>query len=164
MLAELRRRNPIKTAERSDRSVQFINNEQLGRVLTQWMRNSTRPDRELPVHLYGYHQPRQLPGKPKPKEKRERCKLYDLRHAWALRARETTTWSTSLKAQAMGHSEAVHARRYLVEERAEHRRQGLLQLVAHDEGRTSTSPSASGTEAISPEILALARQLAALKG
>ena len=118
------------------------------------------------MHLYGYHQPRQLPGKPKPKEKRERCTPYDLRHAWALRARETTTWSTSLKAQAMGHSEAVHARRYLVEERAEHRRQGLLQLVAQDEGRTSATASASPTaaEGISPEILALARQLAALKG
>ena len=166
MLAELRRRKPIKTVERADGTVQFINNEQLGRVLTHWMRNSGRPDRELPVHLYGYHQPRQLPGKPKPKEKRERCKLYDLRHAWALRARETTTWSTSLKAQAMGHSEAVHARRYLVEERAEHRRQGLLQLVAQDEGRTSATASASPTaaEGISPEILALARQLAALKG
>lgn len=178
MLAELRRRYPIKTVECSDGTVQFINNEQLGRVLTHWMRNSARPDRELPVHLYGYHQPRQLPGKPKPKEKRERCKVYDLRHAWALRARETTTWSTSLKAQAMGHSEAVHARRYLVEERAEHRRQGLLQLVAQDEGRTTTSTSAgngsasasatavasvSATEAISPEILALARQLVALK-
>ena len=47
---------------------------------------------------------------------RDRCKVYDLRHAWALRARETTTWSTALKAMAMGHSEAVHARRYLLEE------------------------------------------------
>ena len=158
MLAELRGRYPIKTAERADGTVQFVNNEELGRVLTHWMKNTGRPDRELPVHLFGYHQPRQLPGKPKPREKRERCKLYDLRHAWALRARETTTWSTSLKAQAMGHSEAVHARRYLVEERAEHRRQGLLQLVAQAEGRKETQA------VITPEILALAQQLAALQG
>ncbi len=91
-------------------------------------------------------------------EKLERCKAYDLRHAWALLARETTTWPTSLKAQAMGHSEAVHPRSYLVEERAEHRRQGLLQLVAQAEGHNG-APTA-----ITPEILALARQLASMQG
>ena len=65
-----------------------------------------------------------------------RCKAYDLRHAWAIRARETTTWSTSLKAQAMGHSEAIHARRYLVEQTAEQLERGMALQKALDEGRS----------------------------
>jgi hypothetical protein len=166
MLAALRQRHRIKTADASDGGIQFWNNADLGRIVVHWMRHDAKPQGEIATKLLGWHQPRRVPGRRSPRPLQGRCKAYDLRHAWAIRARETTTWSTALKAQAMGHSEAVHARRYLVEERAEHRRQGLLQLVAHDEGRTNASASAtaSGTEAISPEIIALARQLAALKG
>ncbi|MFI0402967.1 MAG: hypothetical protein ACH34U_08650, partial [Cyanobium sp.] len=138
MLAELRRRHPIKTAERADGSVQFFNNSDLAIVLAHWLRNRGREDREITVKFFGYHQPRQLPGKPKPKAKRERCKLYDLRHAWALRAKATTTWSTAVKAASMGHSEAVHASRYLVEEQAEHKLAHLLQRKALDEGRSAS--------------------------
>lgn len=114
-LAELRHRYPIKTANAADGSLQFWNNTELGRVVVHWLRNGGREDRELPIKLYGYHQPRHIPGRPKPSPLRERCKCYDLRHAWAIRARETTTWSTTLKAASMGHSEAIHAKRYLAE-------------------------------------------------
>ncbi len=119
------------------------------------------------MKLFGYHQPRQLPGKPKPKAKRERCKLYDLRHAWALRAKATTTWSTAVKAASMGHSEAVHANRYLVEEQAEHKLAHLLQRKALDEGR-SASPMETVPvirevtrlpDGVTPELIELARKL-----
>jgi hypothetical protein len=141
MLDELRQRYPVRTTERADGGLQFHNNESLSRVLSHWFRNSAREDRELPVKLYGWHQPRQIPGRPRPRAIRERCKVYDLRHAWALRARETTTWSTTLKAMAMGHSEAVHTRRYLVEEQALHRLEGMNRLLALDEGREHVAPA-----------------------
>ncbi len=175
MLEQLRQRFPICTSERSDVGLQFHNNESLSRVLSHWFRNSAREDRELPVKLYGWHQPRQVPGRPKPKAKRERCKVYDLRHAWALRAKETTTWSTTLKALAMGHSEAVHTRRYLVEEQAMHRLEGMNRLLALDEGRehvaaprrrssrqiAPTPPPPVLPDGITPELIAMARKLKA---
>ncbi len=181
MLAELRRRHPIKTAERSDGTVQFFNNGQLAVVLAHWLRNRGREDREIPVKLFGYHQPPHLPGKPKPRAKRDRCKLYDLRHAWALRAKATTTWSTTVKAASMGHSEAVHASRYLVEERAEHKLSHLLRQRALDEGQGGVKeaggsvlsaaqlPQARSTKGapaalpagVTPELIDLARKLRA---
>lgn len=167
MLAELRRRHPIKTTERPDGTVQFFNNGELAIVLAHWLRNKGREDREIPVKLFGYHQPRPLPGKPKPKAKRERCKLYDLRHAWALRAKATTTWSTAVKAASMGHSEAVHASRYLVEEQAEHKLAHLLQRRALDEGRPHAEASPAPVvrevtrlpDGVTPELIELARKL-----
>lgn len=173
MLAELRRRHPVKTAMRADGTVQFFNNGELSIVLAHWLRNRGREDREIPVKLFGYHQPRQLPGKPKSKAKRNRCKLYDLRHAWALRAKATTTWSTAVKATSMGHSEAVHASRYLVEERAEHKLAHLLRQRDLDEGRNPEArdagapvTSAAGVTPALPagvtrELIALARKLQA---
>jgi hypothetical protein len=180
MLETLRQRYPIRTSESSDGALQFHNNESLSRVLSHWFRNSAREDRELPVKLYGWHQPRQVPGRPKPTARQERCKVYDLRHAWALRAKETTTWSTTLKAMAMGHSEAVHTRRYLVEEQALHRLEGMNRLLALDEGRehvaaprrrslrrTAPAPSALPTpppalpDGITPELIEMARKLKA---
>lgn len=173
MLAELRRRHPVKTAMRADGTVQFFNNGELSIHLAHWLRNRGREDREIPVKLYGYHQPRQLPGKPKPKAKRDRCKLYDLRHAWALRAKATTTWSTAVKAASMGHSEAVHASRYLVEERAEHKLAHLLRQRDLDEGRNperrdAGAPATAAARVtpalpagVTPELIALARKLQA---
>ena len=173
MLAELRRRHPVKTAVRDDGTVQFFNNGELSVYLAHWLRNRGREDRELPIKLFGYHQPRQLPGKPKPKAKRDRCKLYDLRHAWALRAKATTTWSTAVKAASMGHSEAVHASRYLIEERAEHKLAHLLRQRDLDEGRnpeqrTVGAPAIPAAEAkpalpvgVTPELIELARKLQA---
>ncbi len=84
MLDQLRRSHSIRTTERPDGVLQFHNNEALSRVLSHWFRNSAREDRELPVKLYGWHQPRPIPGRPKPKAIRDRCKVDDLRHAWAL--------------------------------------------------------------------------------
>jgi hypothetical protein len=114
-----------------------------------------------------------------------RCKAYDLRHAWAIRARETTTWSTALKAQAMGHSEVIHARRYLVEQTAQQIERGMALQKALDEGQrpalpvapaaplpavaipmpelaSPAAPAAGLTEEVTPELLNLARQLMAL--
>jgi hypothetical protein len=182
MLEQLRRSHPILTTERPDGMLQFHNNEALSRVLSHWFRNSAREDRELPVKLYGWHQPRAIPGRPKPKAIQDRCKVYDLRHAWALRAKETTTWSTTLKAMAMGHSEAVHTRRYLVEEQALHRLEGMNRLLALDEGGvhipthrrrgaqrlTSAEPAAPAPrqapalpDGITPELIEMARKLKA---
>jgi hypothetical protein len=182
MLDQLRRSHPIRTTDRPDGVLQFHNNEGLSRVLSHWFRNSAREDRELPVKLYGWHQPRAIPGRPKPRAIRDRCKVYDLRHAWALRAKETTTWSTALKAMAMGHSEAVHTRGYLVEEQALHRLEGMNRLLALDEGRShipaprrrgaqrvaSVSPAASGPapapalpDEVTPELIEMARKLRA---
>ena len=183
MLDQLRRSHQIRTRERHDGLLQFHNNEALSRVLSHWFRNSAREDRELPVKLYGWHQPRGIPGRPKPKAIRDRCKVYDLRHAWALRAKETTTWSTTLKAMAMGHSEAVHIRRYLVEEQAPHRLEGMNRLLlALDEGGvhiptprrrgtqrlTSAAPVAPAPrpaavlpDGVTPELIEMARKLKA---
>ena len=167
MLDELRRRHPVKTVERSDRTVQFFNNSDLSIVLAHWLRNRGREDREIPLKLFGYHQPRQLPGKPKPRAKRDRCKLYDLRHAWALRAKATTTWSTAVKSASMGHSEAVHANRYLAEEQAEHKLANLLSRRALDEGRSMGGAMSAPVirevtrlpEGVTPELIELARKL-----
>lgn len=177
MLGELRRRFPLKVTERADGTLQFHNNGDLGRTLTHWFRNTAREELELPVKLYGWHEPRPIPGRPKPRPIKGRCRVYDLRHAWALRARETTTWSTALKAMAMGHSEAVHEARYLVEERAMHRLEGMKRQLALDEGRVHTPqplrpnrisrPSlAAASEPrlppdITPDLVELARKLKA---
>lgn len=179
MLEELRRRHPIKTAERPDGSVQFFNNGQLAVVLAHWLRNRGREDREIPIKIFGYHQPPHLPGRPKPRAKRDRCKLYDLRHAWALRAKATTTWSTAVKAASMGHSEAVHGSRYLVEEQAEHKLSHLLRRRALDEGvaekghrpapqplrapvdRPAAPAPTSLPPGVTPELIDLARKLRA---
>lgn len=170
MLEELRRRHPVRTAEQADGTVQFFNNGALAIVLAHWLRNGGREDREIPVKLFGYHQPRQLPGQPRPRSRRERCRLYDLRHAWALRAKATTTWSTAVKASSMGHSEAVHASRYLVEEQAAHKLAHLLRRRDLDEGVQAerSAPVAKAVdvreverlpEGVTPELIELARKL-----
>ncbi|MCP9917719.1 hypothetical protein [Cyanobium sp. ATX 6F1] len=163
MLKELRKRYPVKAAEAADGTLQFWNNSDLGRIVAHWLKNSGREDREIPVKLYGSHQPRSVPGKTKPKARRGRCKAYDLRHAWAIRAREMTTWSTSLKASSMGHSEAIHAKRYLAELTAEQMEQGMVRQKALDEGAQRPSRESLNLEGITPEILARARAMAALK-
>jgi integrase len=185
MLAELRRRYPIRTAEASDGSVQFWNNAALGRVVVHWLRHATKPAGEIKAKLLGWHHPRSLPGRPQPPPVQGRCKAYDLRHAWAIRARETTTWSTALKAQAMGHSEVIHARRYLVEQTAQQIERGMALQKALDEGQrpalpvapaaplpavaiplpelaSPAAPAAGLPEEVTPELLNLARQLMAL--
>ena len=81
----------------------------------------------------------------------------------------------------MGHSEAIHARRYLVEQTAEQLERGMALQKALDEGRavpaepdhaspvtTAASQKAPAEQAlpegITPELLEIARQLLAIKG
>lgn len=165
MLEALRRRHPIRIAEASDGGVQVWNNADLGRVVVHWLRNTAKPSREIGPKLLGWHQPPHLPGRRAPKAVQGRCRPYDLRHAWAIRARETTTWSTRLKAQAMGHSEAIHARRYLVEQTAQQVERGMVLQKALDEGRPQERPMVVSAlpEGVTPELIALARQLIELK-
>jgi integrase len=54
-------------------------------------------------------------GGRKAQKRKERCVPYDLRHAYAIRARECTTWSYADVAAVMGHSPEVHRRTYLPE-------------------------------------------------
>jgi hypothetical protein len=128
-------RYPIRTAEASDGSVQFWNNAALGRVVVHWLRHATKPGGEIKAKLLGGHHPRSLPGRPQPPPVQGRCKAYDLSHAWPIRARESTTWWTALKPQAMGHSEVIHARRYLVEQTAQQIERGIALQKALDEGQ-----------------------------
>jgi len=48
-------------------------------------------------------------------KRKEPCAPYDLRHACAIRARETTAWNYADVAAVMGHSPEVHRRTYLSE-------------------------------------------------
>jgi hypothetical protein len=67
----------------------------------------------------------------------------------------------------MGHSEAVHASRYLAEEQAEHKLANLLQRRARDEGRSVTTQAVEPVirevtrlpEGVTPELIELARKL-----
>lgn len=188
MLSELRRRHPIRTAEAPDGSLQFWNNARLGREVVHRLRYSSKPYLEIKNKLLGWHQPRGVPGRRQPPPIQGRCKAYDLRHAWAIRAREMTTWSTALKAQAMGHSETIHARRYLVEQTALQIERGMALQKALDEGQVqpqgperlmvenlappapAAAPAVDASAAatlqadVTPELLQLARQLMALSG
>lgn len=154
MLALLRKRYPIKTATARDGSLQCFNNGDLGRVVTHWFNHRGHRSSEIPHKLLGEHKPRALPGQKDPAPIQGRCTPYDLRHAWAIRARENTTWSTTLKAQAMGHSEAIHDSTYLAGLTAAQKEQGMALRKAHDEGHrhpeatlplpTLTIPAPSG--------------------
>lgn len=82
----------------------------------------------------------------------------------------------------MGHSEAVHTRRYLVEEQALHRLEGMNRLLALDEGRehvatprrrslrrlapaqsTVPTPPPALPAGITPELIEMARKLRAAR-
>jgi integrase len=142
MLAGLRKKHPIKTAKAPDGSIQCFNNGDLGRVVTHWLNNSGHRSCEIAHKLMGEHQPYAIAGQQAPAPTQGRCTPYDLRHAWAIRARETTTWSTTLKAQAMGHSEAIHTSTYLAGLTAAQKEQGMALLKAHDEGQPQLEASA----------------------
>ena len=135
MLGQLRTKHPIKTAKAQDGSIQCFNNSDLGCHVVHWLNHSGHRRSEIKQKLIGEHQPRTIPGQQAPAPVQGRSTPYDLRHAWAIRARETTTWSTSLKAQAMGHSEAIHTRTYLAELTAVQKELGMALLKAYDEGR-----------------------------
>jgi integrase len=163
--AELLRCYPIACHETPDGRIVYHRNEALGEVVCKWLYNTKRPQSEVPAKLTGSTQPRRVPGQPTPKARRGRVLAYSLRHAWAIRARELTPWPASVKAAAMGHSEAMHSRRYLVEESARSRLAALLAQKERAEALPGEPPpppqAAPAAEAIPEALLELARKLQA---
>ena len=92
------------------------NNERLGAVCCHKLRScDAKAEFELRAKLYAWVETAPAQGKRKAQRRRERCVPYDLRHAYAIRARETTSWSYADVAAVMGHSPEVHRRTYLSE-------------------------------------------------
>ena len=92
------------------------NNERLGAVCCHKLRSSdAKAEFELRHKLYAWVETAPAQGKKKAQKRKERCVPYDLRHAYAIRARETTTWNYADVAAVMGHSPEVHRRTYLSE-------------------------------------------------
>ena len=56
----------------------------------------------------------------------------DLRHAYAIRARETTSWSYADVAAVMGHSPEVHRRTYLSEITGEQTKAAVVRRLLGD--------------------------------
>ncbi len=115
--AELLSRVKIRTVELPDGRTVYANNAHLGSTVAHWLNDKTAPHKEVPVKLYGQIDFTMKRGQTKRASKKGRVQAYTLRHMWALRAKRLTTWTTEAKAEAMGHSESVHSKRYLVEER-----------------------------------------------
>jgi integrase len=92
------------------------NNERLGAVCCHKLRSSdAKAEFELKTKLYAWVETAPAQGKKKAQKRKERCVPYDLRHAYAIRARETTTWNYADVAAVMGHSPEVPRRTYLSE-------------------------------------------------
>jgi integrase len=72
------------------------------------------------------------PGSQKAQRRKERCVPYDLRHAYAIRARETTSWSYADVAAVMGHSPEVHRRTYLSEITGEQTKAAVVRRLLGD--------------------------------
>ena len=123
-LAELRARYKPKyvneegqpfDAER-DQVKRCDNNERLGALCCHKLRSSdAKAEFELANKLYAWVEVAAAEGRKKAQKRKERCVPYDLRHAYAIRARETTSWSYADVAAVMGHSPEVHRRTYLSE-------------------------------------------------
>jgi integrase len=92
------------------------NNERLGAICCHKLRSSdAKAEFELQHKLFSWVETAPAQGKRKAQRRRERCVPYDLRHAYAIRARETTSWNYADVAAVMGHSPEVHRRTYLRE-------------------------------------------------
>jgi len=92
------------------------NNERLGAVCCHKLRSSdAKAEFELTNKLYAWVETAPAQGSRKAQKRKERCVPYDLRHAYAIRARQTTTWNYADVAAVMGHSPEVHRRTYLSE-------------------------------------------------
>ncbi|MFM9110367.1 MAG: hypothetical protein ACKOPN_07215 [Prochlorococcaceae cyanobacterium] len=90
------------------------NNERLGAICCHKLRScDARAEFELRHKLYAWVETAPAEGRRRAQRRRERCVPYDLRHAYAIRARETTSWSYADVAAVMGHSPEVHRRTYL---------------------------------------------------
>ncbi len=89
------------------------NNERLGAHCCHNLHScDARAEFELQHKLYTWVETAPAQGCKKDQRRKERCVPYDLRHAYAIRARETTSWSYADVAAVMGHSPKVHRRTY----------------------------------------------------
>jgi len=88
---------------------------------------------ELKTKLYAWVEVAAAEGRKKAQKRKERCVPYDLRHAYAIRARETTSWSYADVAAVMGHSPEVHRRTYLSEISGEQTKAAVVRRLLGDE-------------------------------
>ncbi|MFW6732808.1 MAG: hypothetical protein ACODUE_13935 [Synechococcus sp.] len=110
------------------------NNERLGAICCHKLRSSdARADYELQHKLYAWVETAPAQGKRKALKRKERCVPYDLRHAYAIRARETTSWSYADVAAVMGHSPEVHRRTYLREISGEQTKAAVVRRLLGEE-------------------------------
>ena len=114
------------------------NNERLGAVCCHKLRSSdARAEFELPHKLYAWVETAPAQGKKKAQRRKERCVPYDLRHAYAIRARETTTWNYADVAAVMGHSPEVHRRTYLSEISGEQTKASVVRRLLQGSGEAA---------------------------
>ena len=72
---------------------------------------------------------------------------YDIGAAYAIRMKTKTTWSLTLKAASMGHSEQTHRNKYLRGERLEQTMEAMARQRALDEGKEwNPTPQERGRE------------------
>ena len=110
------------------------NNERLGAVCCHKLRSSdAKAEFELQHKLYAWVEFASADGKKKVQKCKQRCVPYDLRHAYAIRARETTSWSYADVAAVMGHSPEVHRRTYLSEISGEQTKAAVVRRLLGNE-------------------------------
>ena len=110
------------------------NNERLGAICCHKLRScDARADVELRHKLYAWVETAPAQGGRKAQKRKERCVPYDLRHAYAIRARESTTWSYADVAAVMGHSPEVHRRTYLREISGEQTKAAVVRRLLGEE-------------------------------
>ena len=110
------------------------NNERLGAVCCHKLRScDAKAEFELRGKLYAWVETAPGQGKRKAQKRKERCVPYDLRHAYAIRARETTSWSYADVAAVMGHGPEVHRRTYLSEITGEQTKAAVVRRLLGDE-------------------------------
>jgi hypothetical protein len=109
------------------------NNERLGALSCHNLRScDARAEFELQHKLYAWVETAPAQGRKKAQRRKERCVPYDLRHAYAIRARETTSWSYADVATVMSHSPEVHRRTYLSEITGEETRAAVVRRLLGD--------------------------------
>ena len=110
------------------------NNERQGAVCCHKLCSSdAKAEFELKTKLYAWVETAPAQGKKKAQKCKERCVPYDLRHAYAIRARETTTWNYADVAAVMGHSPEVHRRTYLSEITGEQTKSSVVRRMLGDQ-------------------------------
>jgi integrase len=141
-LAELRARHKPKFVNEDgqpfdperDQVKRCDNNERLGAVCCHKLRSSdAKAEFKLKTKLYTWVEVAAAEGRKKAQKRKERCVPYDLRHAYAIRDRETTSWSYADVAAVMGHSPEVHRRTYLSEISGEQTKAAVVRRLLGDE-------------------------------